>query len=147
MIPNAWHFHSIVWLCVYGGLVKFSCSVAHTLMQRYVFFGIKMEIFEIQLGNSIGPVKLGMTETEVRNVIGAPDCIYGHRHHFLDGLMVDFDNEGKVEFIEAAASELFSTTLLGFDVHRTLATNVLERIQLEGNYDHSDPELGYSYVF
>ncbi|MEZ9345216.1 hypothetical protein AB4165_21920, partial [Vibrio cyclitrophicus] len=81
------------------------------------------------------------------NVIGAPNCIYGHRHHFLDGLMVDFDNEGRVEFIEAAVSELFSTTLLGFDVHRALATNVLERIQLEGNYDHSDPELGYSYVF
>jgi len=106
-----------------------------------------MEIFEIQLRNSIGPVKLGMTETEVINVIGAPNCIYGHRHHFLDGLMVDFDNEGRVEFIEAAVSELFSTTLLGFDVHRALATNVLERIQLEGNYDHSDPELGYSYVF
>ncbi|MEZ8814987.1 hypothetical protein AB6E02_06035 [Vibrio cyclitrophicus] len=106
-----------------------------------------MEIFEIQLRNSIGPVKLGMTETEVINVIGAPNFIYGHRHHFLDGLMVDFDNEGRVEFIEAAVSELFSTTLLGFDVHRALATNVLERIQLEGNYDHSDPELGYSYVF
>ncbi|EHH2535244.1 hypothetical protein P3576_22605 [Vibrio parahaemolyticus] len=106
-----------------------------------------MKIFEIQLGNSIGPVKLGMTETEVNNVIGTPDCIYGHRHHFLDGLMVDFDNEGRVEFIEAAGSELFSTTLLGFDVHRTLAANVLERIQLEGSYDHSDPELGYSYVF
>lgn len=41
-----------------------------------------MEIFEIQLGNSIGPVKLGMTETEVSNAIGDPDCIYGHRHHF-----------------------------------------------------------------
>lgn len=106
-----------------------------------------MEIFEIQLGNSIGPVKLGMTDTEVSNVIGSPDCIHGHRHHFLDGLMVDFDNEGKVEFIEAAASELFSTTLFSFDVHRTLATNVLERVQLEDNYDHSDPELGYSYVF
>ncbi|MGR5448080.1 hypothetical protein ACPV47_24575 [Vibrio jasicida] len=106
-----------------------------------------MEIFEIQLGNSIGPVRLGMTEADVSNVIGAPDFIHGHRHHFLDGLMVDFDNEGKVEFIEAAASEVFSTTLFGFDLHRTLATNVLERIQLEGNYDHSDPELGYSYIF
>ena len=80
-----------------------------------------MEIFEIQLENSIGPVKLGMTETEVSNVIGAPDYIYGHRHHFLDGLMVDFDNEGRVEFIEAAASELFSTTLFGIDVHRTFS--------------------------
>ncbi|MEZ8629939.1 hypothetical protein AB6D56_05270 [Vibrio lentus] len=106
-----------------------------------------MEIFEIQLGKSIGPVKLGMTETEVSNVIGSPDCIHGHRHHFLDGLMVDFDNEGKVEFIETAASELFLTILFIFDVHRTLATKILERIQLEGNYDNSDPELGYSYVF
>ena len=65
-----------------------------------MFLGQKMEIFEIQLGNSIGLVKLGMTETEVSNVIGAPDCIYGHRHHFLDGLMVDFDNEGRVEFMK-----------------------------------------------
>nr|WP_257001218.1 hypothetical protein [Vibrio coralliilyticus] len=24
---------------------------------------------------------------------------------------------------------------------------MLERTQLEGNYNHSDPELGYSYVF
>ncbi|MBN3493583.1 hypothetical protein [Vibrio neptunius] len=106
-----------------------------------------MEIFEIQLGHSIGPVKLGMTETEVHNVIGVPDCINGHRHHFLDGLMVDFDHDGKVEFIEAAASELFSTKLFSSDVHTTLATKVLERVQLEGSYDHSDPELGYSYVF
>ena len=106
-----------------------------------------MEIFEIQLGKSIGPVKLGMTETEVNNVIGSPDCIHGHRHHFLDGLMVDFDNEGKVEFIETAASELFLTILFSFDVHRTLATKILERIPLEGSYDNSDPELGYSYVF
>ncbi|EGQ9313477.1 hypothetical protein ABMY37_22695 [Vibrio vulnificus] len=106
-----------------------------------------MKIFEIQLGNSIGPVKLGMTETEVNNVIGTPNSIHGHRHHFLDGLMVDFDNEGKVEFIEAAESDLFSTTLFSIDVHRTLATNVLERMLLEGNYDHLDPELGYSYVF
>ncbi|EGR0233555.1 hypothetical protein FMH17_21600, partial [Vibrio vulnificus] len=28
-------FHSIVGFCVYGGMVKFRGSVAHTLMRRY----------------------------------------------------------------------------------------------------------------
>lgn len=29
-------FHSIVGLCVYGGMVGFRGSVAHTLMRRYM---------------------------------------------------------------------------------------------------------------
>ncbi|EXJ31356.1 hypothetical protein D048_0636 [Vibrio parahaemolyticus VPTS-2009] len=36
MIPNAWHFSFHRWVCVYGGMVGFRGSVAHTLMRRYV---------------------------------------------------------------------------------------------------------------
>ena len=34
VIPNTWHFHSIVGFCVYDGMVAFRGSVAHTLMRR-----------------------------------------------------------------------------------------------------------------
>ena len=48
MIPNAWHFHSIVGFSVYGGLVKFCGSVAHTLMRRYTLYE---ESLKIQVNN------------------------------------------------------------------------------------------------
>ncbi len=35
VIPNAQHFRFIVKFGVYGGVVKFCSSVAHTLMRRY----------------------------------------------------------------------------------------------------------------
>jgi len=43
VIPNAWHFSFHCWFCVYGGMVKFRGSVAHTLMRRYVLWE-KMEM-------------------------------------------------------------------------------------------------------
>ncbi|MDN3617476.1 hypothetical protein [Vibrio gallaecicus] len=36
MIPNAWQFSFHRGFCVYGGMVGFRGSVAHTLMRRYV---------------------------------------------------------------------------------------------------------------
>ncbi len=36
VIPNVWHFQFKVGFRVYGGMVRFSGSVAHTLMRRYV---------------------------------------------------------------------------------------------------------------
>ncbi|MCG6326776.1 hypothetical protein K6U48_07520, partial [Vibrio alginolyticus] len=39
VIPNAWHFSSIVGFRVYGGMVRFRGCVAHTLM-RVMAFGI-----------------------------------------------------------------------------------------------------------
>ncbi|EOB6244205.1 TPA: hypothetical protein I7116_21905 [Vibrio vulnificus] len=42
MIPNAWHFQFKVGFRVYGGMVKFRGSVAHTLMRRYVYYDVKL---------------------------------------------------------------------------------------------------------
>ncbi|MBE4422052.1 hypothetical protein HJ018_22930 [Vibrio parahaemolyticus] len=38
MIPNAWHFQFKVGFRVYGDMVCFRGSVAHTLMRRYTTF-------------------------------------------------------------------------------------------------------------
>ncbi len=37
VILNAWHFQFKVGFRVYGGMVKFCGSVAHTLMRRYAY--------------------------------------------------------------------------------------------------------------
>ncbi len=106
-----------------------------------------MKNFEIICLSSIGPVQLGMTVGEVKDILGEPDFVNGKRQCFLTGIMIDFDNDGKVELIEAAPSELYSIVFNGIDVHRTLASKVIEQVLSKDNYDHEDPELGYSYVF
>ncbi len=47
MIHNAWHFQFKFGFCVYGGMVKFRVSVAHTLMRRYILQGVYMKKLSI----------------------------------------------------------------------------------------------------
>ncbi|MGR5150108.1 hypothetical protein ACQKP8_26630 [Photobacterium alginatilyticum] len=106
-----------------------------------------MKVFEIICLRSIGPVQLEMTVGEVKEILGEPDFVNGKRQCFLTGIMVNFDNDGKVEFIEVAPSELYSIVFNGMDVHRTLASKVIEQVLSKDSYDHEDPEFGYGYVF
>lgn len=64
-----------------------------------------MREFEIVPHVGVGPVRLGMTQAEIHESLGVPDRpMVDGRERFLGGLFVDFDSEGRVEFIELAPS-------------------------------------------
>jgi hypothetical protein len=95
----------------------------------------------------VGPIKLNMSKEQVHAVLGPPDFSHGNREGFLSGLMVNFSQEGKVEFIELAKSERYVALLNGIDAHSWPASEVVELLAKQAAFDSADPELGYSYIF
>jgi hypothetical protein len=106
-----------------------------------------MTTFEITPHVGVGPINLGMTREEVHFLLGDPQHAGGGREGFLRGFMVDFDDKGRVEFIELACSEMFKATFHGICLHEVPAKEALDFLCRFDKYDESDPELGHSYVF
>lgn len=106
-----------------------------------------MREFQILPHKGVGPIKLGMTREEVHAIFGEPQFSHGLREQFLDGFMVDFSEENRVEFIELAKSQQFRAILEGKCLHEIPAHEVIRHVSKYGEYDRNDPELGYSYVF
>ena len=52
-----------------------------------------MKDFDIVPHQGIGPIPLGMTREEVREVFGTPDHTHNERDWFLRGFGVDFDDD------------------------------------------------------
>ena len=61
--------------------------------------------------------------------------------------MVDFNGEGRVEFIELAKSQQFRAIFEGECLHEIPADEAVRHVSKYGQYDRNDPEPGYSYVF
>lgn len=106
-----------------------------------------MFIFEITPHVGVGPVKLGMPVHDVEAVMGKPEHVHANRHGYLSGFMVDFDDTGRVEFIELATSKLFQATFNGTNLHNVTADEAVEFVSQFDSYDRNDPEVGYSYIF
>jgi hypothetical protein len=103
--------------------------------------------YEITPHVGIGPVKLGMPIHDVEAVMGKPEHVHDNRHGYLSGFMVDFDDTGKVEFIELASSELFQAKFNGINLHYVTADEAVNFVSQFDSYDRNDPEAGYSYIF
>lgn len=103
--------------------------------------------FEITPHVGVGPVKLGMPIHDVEAVMGKPEHVHDSRHGYLSGFMVDFDNQGKVEFIELANSKMFQATFNGKNLHNLTAAEAVDYVSQFDSYDRDDPEVGYSYIF
>jgi hypothetical protein len=108
---------------------------------------MNMLAFEITPHVGVGPVKLGMQIHDVEAVLGKPEHVRDNRYSYLSGFMVDFDETGKVEFIELANSQLFQTTFNGINLHGVTATEAVNFVSEYDSYDRNDPEVGYSYIF
>jgi hypothetical protein len=104
-------------------------------------------VFTITPLASIGPIKFGMKRQDVHAVLGAPSAAHSNREYFLDGLMVSFDADDCVEFVELARSEKFVATYRGVNLHELPADDAVNFICQDAAFDKDDPELGYSYVF
>ncbi len=106
-----------------------------------------MKEFEIIPKNGVGPIKLGMSRADVESCFGIPEFDNGTRIGYMSGYFIDFDAENNVEFIELSNSDEFKITYSGVDLHNVDAMGVISLIEGDDNYDRSDPEIGYSYVF
>ena len=104
--------------------------------------------YDILPHSGVGPIRLGMTREEVRAEFGMPDFTGNdNREEFLHGFFVDFNSEGRVEFIELAKSTQFRPLFKGKCLHELLADDVVALVQRYDQYSEDDPELGYSYCF
>jgi len=106
-----------------------------------------MENFEIEPNIGVGPIKLGMHKSEVVKVFGKPEHEHDNRSGYFSGFMVDFDESDKVEFIELAKSDLFTSSFKGKSLHNIPASEAVEYICKLDDFDPNEPELGYSYIF
>ncbi len=108
-----------------------------------------MRDFTIVPHHGVGPIRLGMTRSQVHEQFGKPEFVTrdGSREGFLGGFMVDFDQEDRVEFIELAKSENFRGVFEGKCLHELPADDAVAVVSRFGTYDETVRDLGYSYIF
>ncbi len=106
-----------------------------------------MQEFQILPHKGVGPIRLGMSRREVHEVFGEPQFSHNNREGFLDGFMVDFTQDEKVEFIELAKSQQFRAIFEDKCLHEILADEAVAHVSRFGTYDQNHWELGYSYLF
>src|SRR5688500_4995138 len=95
----------------------------------------------------VGNLHFGMTRAEAEAVLGRSHQVDEKRRRFFDALFVDFDDDGRVEFIEAGLSSLFHLTLSGQNLHELDARDAVAFVSRFDSVCQDDPELGYSFVF
>jgi hypothetical protein len=107
-----------------------------------------MHTFEIHPTVGVGPIRFGMTRPEVRALIGAPDGDGDEdREWYLDDLAIDFDDSGRVAFIELAESENFRAILHGECLLELDVDSAIAHVEKSAPFDPNGPEPGYTYVF
>jgi hypothetical protein len=106
-----------------------------------------MQSFQIQPGIGVGPVKLGMTRQEVHDALGKPDWSRDEREGFLGGFFVDFDQSGRVEFIELAKSKQFKALFEHKCLHEVPADDAILFVSKFDKFDETNRELGHTYIF
>ncbi|WP_282110341.1 hypothetical protein [Shewanella algicola] len=103
--------------------------------------------FEIEPHIGVGPIKFGMNRQEVEACFGKPEFDSDDRVGFMSGFLVDFDSNGKVEFIELANSRKFDVIYRGVNLHSIKSDDVVTFLEKYDAYDKSDAEVGHSYIF
>ena len=112
-----------------------------------------MLVFTMEPFVGIGPIKFGITRSEVRDILanlGQPDASLRPPNKdcfFQNTFQVSYDEDGRVEFIETAASNDFQVLFRGSCLHDMLAEDAVRLVSQFAEYDRDDPELGYSYIF
>ena len=110
-----------------------------------------MKIYEVVPLEGIGEVKLGMTRSEVRQIMGAEPETSGPRNqvdnYYKGGFQVFYSKEDKVEFVELLRDSGFGAEAKGINVFEKSAQEVLDVICVHSDFNQDDLEVGYSYVF
>jgi hypothetical protein len=112
------------------------------------------QAFEVEPHVGAGPIKLGQSRDEVREVMGAPFRTYSRvpgepltDTYFGTDLQVSYDARDRVEYIELNGPGSINPTLRGRTLLFAPADEVIEWMRGISDFDADDPELGYSYVY
>ncbi|WP_426334023.1 hypothetical protein ACN9MH_03485 [Paenibacillus silvae] len=95
-----------------------------------------MKHLAVEPGQSIGDIRLGMTQKEVEQT-----------DTFTFDPKVEYDAQGKAQFIEFYESDEFKCILGELDLLGTEADTLIPQLDKIAPYDREDPELGCSYQF
>ena len=104
----------------------------------------------------VGPVRLGMSRDEVRRAMPEPAKPFrktpNSRHDtdaFLESaFQVFYDGDHPtVDYIELSRGSVFRAVYRDLDVFATPADEVVAYISRDSEFDRSDPEIPYSYLF
>ena len=91
-------------------------------------------------------LRFGQSEAEVSAVLGQPETVRGKRRYYFDGeLALDFDGEGRLEFVEFLAGPEGSLRpdLYGWDVFAADADELYALLAERNGPDIDDGEAPY----
>lgn len=116
---------------------------------------MQMRSFDVVPLVGVGPVRLGMSRSQVHDALemplpdtareGPPDG--GPDAFFESALQVSYDADGRTEFIEVYRDGPLAATYGGVDVFGTRADDLVARVARDGPFDPANPEHGFSFVF
>lgn len=95
----------------------------------------------------VGPVKIGMTRSEVHAAMGPPEEASGQRETFLQSFFVDYDEDGKVEFIELSNTVHYRVTFEGVALLEVSAGQALGHLAKFAEFDAEEDEVGCLYFY
>lgn len=109
--------------------------------------------FEIKPHVGIGPIEFGQTRDAVQTAMAqlgeaklkrSDDSREGY---FNGAFQVNYDDSGKVEFIETASSRDFEVLFHGEALHDMEADAAVEFVSQFADFDAEEEEIPYSYQF
>jgi hypothetical protein len=112
--------------------------------------------YTVQPFIGVGPVRLGMSRDEVRRVMPEPAKPFRKaptlRHEtdafHKSAFQVFYEGDHPtVEYIELSRGSVVRAVYGGLDVFATPADEVVAHISRDSEFDQSDPEIPYSYLF
>ncbi|MEC0184428.1 hypothetical protein P4H61_23370 [Paenibacillus peoriae] len=112
-----------------------------------------MEKIIIEPNIGIGTIKIGMSKAEVENCLQAYTDKFNKSlqddDYFHYAFKVEYDSDGRVNFIEAAShiKDDFHCLMNGIDVFNTKAEELIKIVDELSPYDRQHPELGWMYSF
>lgn len=110
-----------------------------------------MQEFKVIPLSSIGPITLGMTRDEVRQILGQPSSVEAAHEKwgiqwpdrdffFNNGFQVTYDSEFKAVHIEACAESDYIVTFDGIPVHEAPPQEVIDAIGKHAEVDDQHRE-------
>lgn len=108
-----------------------------------------MTEFVIVPHQGVGPIRLGMSRSEVHEQFDEPEFVIRDctREVFFGGFMVDFDRHDTVEFIELAKSDKFRGVFEGKCLHDIPADEAVAFVSQFSSRDVAVRERSHSYLF
>lgn len=118
--------------------------------------GTEIPVYEVEPHVGVGPVRLGMSRDEVRRIMPGPvdsfrkgpDALYETDGFHNCAFQVFYGGDTPtVEYIELSADAEFSAVYRGMNVFGTEAKDLVAHISRVAEYDATEPEMDYSYIF